>query len=63
MLIFQLNVKHYPNSYNVYDSYGECLLNQGKLKEGIQAYQKSLEINPGNINALNILSKYKKNLE
>lgn len=57
-VIFKLNVELYPNSYNVYDSYGECLMNLGKEKEGIAAYKKSLELNPENINAKNVLAKY-----
>lgn len=56
-LLFELNVQLYPDSYNVYDSYGECLLKSGKKKEGIAAYKKSLELNPQNTNAMNILTK------
>lgn len=56
--IFKLNIDLYPNSYNVYDSYGECLLLSGKEKEAIIAYKKSLELNPKNTNAINILKKY-----
>jgi uncharacterized protein len=55
--IFKLNVALYPNSYNVYDSFGECLLLLGKENEGYAAYQKSLEINPQNTNAKNILKQ------
>jgi len=58
-LIFKLNVELYPNSYNVYDSYGECLLKSGKEKEGIAAYTKSLELNPENTNARNVLANKK----
>lgn len=57
-LIFKLNAELYPDSYNVYDSYGECLLKSGKEKEGIAAYKKSLELNPENTNAKHILEKY-----
>lgn len=57
-ILFKLNVELYPNSYNVYDSYGECLLRNGKEKEGITAYRKSLELNPENTNASKILEKY-----
>lgn len=59
-IIFKLNVELYPNAYNVYDSYGECLLNLGKEKAGISAYKKSLELNPGNTNAIKVLKKYDK---
>lgn len=60
-IIFKLNVEMYPNSYNVFDSYGECLLKLGKEKEGIVAYKKSLKLNPQNINARNVLTKYDTN--
>jgi predicted alpha/beta superfamily hydrolase len=57
-LLFKLNVELYPNSYNVYDSYGECLLNAGKTQEGLTAYKKSLELNPNNTNARKMIAKY-----
>lgn len=56
--IFKLNTELYPNSYNVYDSYGECLLNLNRFKEGLAAYQKSLDLNPENTNARSVLAKY-----
>ena len=56
--IFQLNIELYPLSYNVYDSYGECLLMLGKEKQGILAYKKSLQLNPNNSNANNIVNQH-----
>ena len=58
-IIFKLNIEMYPDSYNVYDSYGECLLARDKKEEAITAYQKSLDLNPGNTNAVRILKKLK----
>ena len=60
LLIFKLNVELYPQSYNVFDSYGECLLELGKEQEGINAYNKSLELNPDNTNAKRVLAKLAK---
>jgi hypothetical protein len=60
LLVFKLNIECYPNSYNVYDSYGECLMALGKEKEGLEAYQKSLDLNPNNTNAKKILENYNK---
>lgn len=57
--IFELNVQLYPAGFNTYDSYGECLMLLGKKDEAIQAYRKSLELNPGNANARNILAAIK----
>ena len=50
--IFNLNVEQYPNSFNVYDSYGEVL-----LKASIANYKKSVELNPGNTNGIAALAK------
>lgn len=58
LAVFKLNVEFYPKSANAYDSLGECLLNIGKEKEGIDAYKKSLELNPENTNAKSIIEKY-----
>lgn len=55
-VFFKLNVDLYPQSYNVYDSYGECLLLLGKKEEGIKAYKRSLQLNPNNTNAQNIIA-------
>jgi len=55
---FKINTELYPNSSNVFDSYGECLLLVGKEKEGLTAYKKSFELDPKNMNAENILKKY-----
>ncbi len=44
-----------PQSWNVYDSYGEALLMNGNKDMAIKMYQRSLELNPGNDNAKKIL--------
>lgn len=53
--IFQLNVKAYPHSGNVYDSLGEGYLDAGDKKNAKINYQKSLELDPGNNNARDVL--------
>ncbi len=58
LLVFILNTELYPNSGNVWDSYGECLLLLGREKDGIEAYKKSLELDPQNKNAERIIKKY-----
>jgi len=58
--VFKLNTELYPNGFNTYDSYGECLVKLGKLKEGIAAYKKSLELNPKNENAKKVLKEIEK---
>lgn len=57
--IFELNTKLYPNSFNTYDSYGECLMKIGQKKKGIKAYKKSYLLNPKNDNARKILNDNK----
>ena len=44
--IFKLNTELFPNSFNAFDSYGECLLLSGDKANAIIAYRKSLELNP-----------------
>ena len=43
-VIFKTNTKLYPNSANVYDSYGEALAMNGKLEASIKSYQKAVEL-------------------
>ena len=55
--IFKLNTNAYPESFNVYDSYGEALMDAGNKEESIKNYKKSIEINPRNINGLEKLKE------
>lgn len=54
--VFKINVIEFPQSSNVYDSYGEALLKNGHKEEAIYNYKKSLDLNPGNANAIDILA-------
>ncbi|MDH3247171.1 MAG: serine hydrolase, partial [Saprospiraceae bacterium] len=53
--IFKTNVSAFPNAYNVYDSYGEALLAHGDREGAIENYLRSVELNPGNGNGVEIL--------
>ncbi|MGE0076694.1 MAG: tetratricopeptide repeat protein [Bacteroidales bacterium] len=55
--IFKLNTELYPNGFNTWDSYGECLFKLGDKENAIIALKKSLELNPENKNAKKILSE------
>jgi CubicO group peptidase (beta-lactamase class C family) len=55
--IFKLNVNLYPQSWNVYDSYGEALMKIGKKDEAVKMYQKSVELNPDNNSGKKVLEK------
>ena len=54
--VFKINVMEFPQSSNVYDSYGEALLKNGHKEEAIYNYKKSLDLNPANANAIDILA-------
>lgn len=58
--IFKLNVKAYPQSFNVYDSLGEAYMINGDNAFAIQNYEKSLELNPRNTNAVQMIKRIKK---
>ncbi|QQX77156.1 MULTISPECIES: serine hydrolase [Aequorivita] len=53
--IFKLNMEAFPKSANVYDSYAEALMEQGKIELAIANYKKSIELNPGNQNGIDML--------
>ncbi|ASK28628.1 hypothetical protein CEY12_00235 [Chryseobacterium sp. T16E-39] len=53
--VFKLNTLLFPESANVFDSYGEILETMGNRKEAIVNYKKSLLLNPGNTNAADYL--------
>ncbi len=55
LAIFQLNVHLYPDSWNVYDSYGEALLKDGQQQAAEKMYRKSVELNPNNIHGKTVL--------
>ena len=46
--LFKLNVRLYPESWNVYDSLGEAYAKAGDTALAIQNYEKSLQLNPKN---------------
>ncbi len=56
LAVLDINVREFPNSFNVYDSYGEALMENGNTAAAIVHYQKSLELNPGNTNAIDKLA-------
>jgi tetratricopeptide (TPR) repeat protein len=55
--IFQLNVETYPQSANTWDSLAEGYMDDGEKAQAIANYQRSLEINPRNANAVKMLQK------
>ena len=55
--LFQLCVLAYPDSANAPDSLGEAFLMQGKYDDARKNYQRSLDLNPGNANARQMLAR------
>ncbi len=55
--ILQLNVEAYPQSSNVYDSLGEAYMDDGNKPLAIANYQRSLQLNPKNSGAVEMLQK------
>jgi uncharacterized membrane protein len=55
--IFQLNVEAYPQSSNVYDSLAEAYMDEGDQEQAIVNYQRSLQLNPENRGAVQMLQK------
>jgi len=55
--IFKLNVAVYPEAFNTYDSLGEAYLANDERELAIKNYKKSLELNPQNTNATEVLKK------
>jgi len=55
--IFQMNVAAFPKSANTYDSLAEGYMDDGDKALAIANYQKSLELNPKNRNAVLMLQK------
>lgn len=55
--ILKLNVEAYPQGFNTYDSLGEAYMIDGQRDLAIRNYKKSLELNPQNTNAVDMLKK------
>lgn len=57
LLVFRKNVSEYPSASNPYDSLGEMYYILGDLAQARQNYRKSLELDPSNTNAAEMLQK------
>lgn len=57
--VFKLNTILFPDSWNVYDSYGEVLVQANRKIEAIEMYKKSLVLNPENEHAKMVLLRLK----
>ena len=58
--VFLLNTMLFPTSFNVWDSLGECCYTMKKPDLSLLYYKKSLELNPDNENAKQMMERIKK---
>jgi uncharacterized protein len=57
--LFKMNIENYTESANAFDSIGEIELIMGDTLQSLKHYEKSLELNPKNKNAENIINNLK----
>ncbi len=57
--VFKQNTIDFPNSWNAYDSLAEAFMVNGNKERAIEYYQKSLDLNPQNRNAVEMIKKLK----
>jgi tetratricopeptide (TPR) repeat protein len=55
--LFELNTRVFPEAFNAWDSLGEGHMLLGNDEEAIQSYQRSLELNPDNANAEDMIAQ------
>ena len=55
--IFDLNIREFPTSSNVYDSMGEAYYNKVDFNLALLNYKKSLELDPNNDSAKKMLER------
>ena len=59
--IFTANTEEFPESANVWDSLGEAYMKSGRDDEAVQAYERSLALDPENENATKMLDQLRGN--
>jgi tetratricopeptide (TPR) repeat protein len=55
--VFEINKELFPESFNTWDSLGEAFMKQGKDAKALASCEKSLELNPENINAQEMIAR------
>ena len=58
--VFELNTELFPEASNTWDSLGEAFMNLGEDAKAISCYEKSLELNPENTNAEEMIARIRK---
>ena len=57
IVILELNVEAFPEAFNTYDSLAEAYMLSGRTEPAIANYERSLELNPDNTNAVAMLAR------
>ena len=55
--VFELNTRVFPEAFNTWDSLGEGLAELGRYDEAIRQYERSLDLNPDNTNAVEMIER------
>ena len=55
--VFRLNTVGHPDAFNTWDSLAEAYMNKGDAGNAVKYYERSLEINPQNTNAVQMLKR------
>jgi cytochrome c-type biogenesis protein CcmH/NrfG len=50
--VLRINTTAYPRSSNAHDSLGEALAAIGDVPEAIRSYERAVELDPANANAI-----------
>jgi tetratricopeptide (TPR) repeat protein len=58
--VFELNVNLFPKSWNAWDSYAEYFMRTGNNSTAIEYYSKSLDLNPDNQNAAEMIRRLRR---
>lgn len=57
IVVFEVNARTHPNSWNAYDSLGEGYMAVKNSREALRAYKRSVDLNPGNDNAKQMIQR------
>ncbi|MCP3100223.1 serine hydrolase [Myxococcus sp. K15C18031901] len=58
--VFKLNAESYPQDSNAHDSLGEAYLASGDEAKALASYRRSLELDPDNRNAVEVIERLEK---
>ncbi len=57
---FELNVETFPESFNAHDSLAEACAHAGEVARAIRHYERSVELNPGNLHGAEMLAELRR---